>query len=91
LHYRGEKLQGLIEGERVARQTRVAAFETETAGYTLLNASLGYRLFLGGRVLDLLLRGDNLTDELAYNHVSFLKTVAPLTGRDFTLGVKLAF
>lgn len=91
LHYRGEKIQGLVEAERVARQNRVAAFETETAGYTLLNASLGYRLFLGGRVLDLLLRGDNLADELAYNHVSFLKEVAPLPGRDFSLGVKVAF
>ena len=44
-HYRGEKLQGLIEGERVEEQDRVAAFERPTEGYTLLNASLGYRFF----------------------------------------------
>jgi iron complex outermembrane receptor protein len=91
LHYQGEKLQGLVEGQRVARQDRISRFETETAGYTLLNASLGYRFFVGERVLDLLLRGNNLTDELAFNHVSFLKTVAPLPGRDFSLGLKLAF
>jgi iron complex outermembrane receptor protein len=91
LHYRGSRLQAKVEGVRAARQDRVAPFETPTAGYNLLNADLSYRFLLGNTVLDVLLRGNNLTDELARNHVSFLKDVAPLTGRDVSLGLRLAF
>ena len=57
-----------------------------TDGYTLVGASLGYRWQLGGQVLDLLLRGRNLTDEDSY-----LKDVAPLPGRNVTLSAKLRF
>jgi iron complex outermembrane receptor protein len=38
-----------------------------------------------------LLRGANLTDEEARNHVSFLKDLAPLPGRDVRLGLRVAF
>ncbi len=91
LHYQGEKLQGLIEGQRVEEQDRVAAFERPTEGYTLLNASVGYRFFTTAVVYDLLLRGTNLTDEEARNHVSFLKDLVPLPGRDVSLAVRLTF
>lgn len=91
LHYRGDRLQGRVEAQRSDRQDRISRFETSTPGSTLLNASVGYRLLLGGGVYDLLLRGTNLTDELAFNHVSFLKEVAPLPGRDFNLSLKLSF
>ena len=90
-HYQGEKLQGLIEGQRVEEQDRVAAFERPTEGYTLLNASVGYRFFTPAVVYDLLLRGTNLTDEEARNHVSFLKDLVPLPGRDVSLAVRLTF
>jgi iron complex outermembrane recepter protein len=76
---------------RADRQDRISEFETETAGYTLVNANLGYRLIVGNVVYDLLLRGNNLTDELALNHVSFLKDVAPLPGRDVSLALKVSF
>ena len=91
LHYQGDRLQGRVEGIRVDEQDRVAPFERPTAGYTLLNASVGYRFFLGDMVYDLLLRGTNLTDEEARNHVSFLKDRVPLPGRDVSLAVKLTF
>lgn len=90
-HYRGEKLQGLIEGERVEGQDRLAAFERLTEGYTLVNASIGYRLFTERIIYDVLLRGNNLTDEEARNHVSFLKDLVPLPGRDLGLAVRLTF
>lgn len=91
LHYRGSRLQGKVEGVRVQEQDRVAPFETPTEGYDLINADLSYRFLVGNAVLDLLLRGRNLTDELARNHVSFLKDAAPLSGRDVSLGLRLAF
>lgn len=91
LHFRGSRLQAKVEGVRAARQDRIAPFETPTDAYSLLNADLSYRFLVGNTVLDLLLSGNNLTDELARNHVSFLKDVAPLTGRDVSLGLRLAF
>jgi iron complex outermembrane receptor protein len=91
LHYRGERFSGRLEGQRAEAQDRVSAFERPTDGYTLLNATLGYRFFLGNVVYDLLLRGSNLTDEEARNHVSFLKDRLPLPGRDVSLALKLAF
>jgi len=42
-------------------------------------------------VTDMILRGRNLADEEARNHVSFLKDVAPLPGRDLSLGLRVAF
>jgi iron complex outermembrane receptor protein len=91
LHYRGARWNGRVEVRRTAAQDRVAPLERPTDGFTLLNASLGYRFFVGRAVLDVLLRGANLTDEEARNHVSFLKDLAPLPGRDVRLGVRVAF
>lgn len=90
-HYRGERLSGIVEGLRVEEQDRVAAFERPTEGYTLLNASVGYRFFTSRAVYDVLLRGTNLTDEEARNHVSFLKDLVPMPGRDVSLSLRLTF
>ena len=76
---------------RVTEQDRVAAFEEETAGYTMLDASLGYRLFSGRVVHDIVLSGTNLTDEEARSHTSFLKELAPLPGRELRLTYQLSF
>ncbi|HYO13730.1 MAG TPA: TonB-dependent receptor [Thermoanaerobaculia bacterium] len=91
VHYRGERLDGLVEGVRVDEQDRVAAFELPTGGYTLVNASLGYRFFTTRVVYDVLLRGTNLTNEEARNHVSFLKDLVPLPGRDVSLALRVTF
>jgi iron complex outermembrane receptor protein len=91
LHYDGGHWNGRVELRGVAEQDRVAAFELPTEGYTLLNASLGWRAFFGRSVLELMLRGTNLTDQEARNHVSFLKDLAPLPGRDLRLIARLAF
>jgi iron complex outermembrane recepter protein len=91
VHYRGERLDGLVEGIRAEDQDRVAAFELPTEGYTLLNASLGYRFFTDRAVYDVLLRGTNLTDEEVRNHVSFLKDLVPLPGRDVSLALRVTF
>jgi iron complex outermembrane receptor protein len=91
LHYEGEAWSARVELRGAARQDRLAPFERATAGYTLLNASVGRRLFFGRRIVELLLRGTNLTDEEARNHVSFLKDLAPLPGRDVRLDVRFTF
>ncbi|HEY3202204.1 MAG TPA: TonB-dependent receptor [Thermoanaerobaculia bacterium] len=82
---------GLVEVRHANAQNRVAPEETTTPGYTLLNAAIGYRLFTGPVISDLLLRGRNLTNEEARNHVSFLKNIAPFPGRDVSFGIRTAF
>ena len=91
LHYQGEQLSGSLFVRRTQSQDRVAAFETATAGFTQLDASAGYRFFRGDTMHELLLAGTNLTDELARNHVSYLKDVAPLPGRDLRLTYRVTF
>jgi iron complex outermembrane recepter protein len=91
LHYRGDKLQGRIEGIRTEEQDRVSRLELPTEGYTLLNATVGYRFFTSRAVYDVLLRGTNLTDEEARNHVSFLKDLVPQPGRDISLSLRVSF
>jgi iron complex outermembrane receptor protein len=91
LVYLSEKWDARLEGWWVDDQTRVAEHETPTPGYEMLTASVGYKIFAGGVVHELALRGRNLTDEAAYNHVSFLKFQAPLPGRDVSLVYRLVF
>ena len=91
LSYRGDRLSGSFLVRRHDRQDRVAENETETPGYTTVDASLGIRLFAGDLLHELILGGTNLTDELARSHVSFLKEVAPLPGRDLRLTYRLVF
>jgi iron complex outermembrane receptor protein len=91
LRYKSSTWQGLFEVRRTSTQDEVAPFETPTAGYTFLNAMVGYRFFLGPVITDVLLQGTNLTDQEARNNVSFLKDVAPLPGRNVSLGIRAAF
>lgn len=91
LHFHHGPLTATAEVRRVAKQDRVAENETPTDGFTMVNASFGYRLMLGDQLVDLLLRGTNLTDEEARNHVSFLKDSVPLPGRDIGISVRFWF
>jgi iron complex outermembrane receptor protein len=91
IRYQGEAFWGLVGVRHAWKQDRISEFETETDGFTLLEAAVGYRFFFGGVVNDLILRGTNLTDEEARNHVSFLKDVAPLPGRDVSLSYRVSF
>ena len=84
--------EGQVEWVQVARQNRVAAFETATPGYGMLNLGVSYRGQLSsGTPWQVYLKANNLTDCLAYAHTSFIKNAAPLMGRNITVGVKVAF
>ncbi|HUP49937.1 MAG TPA: TonB-dependent receptor [Thermoanaerobaculia bacterium] len=91
LRYEAGPFSGLAEAQRYRRQNRVADREEPTDGYTLVNAMLGYRFFAGNTIHDVMLRGTNLTDVLARSHISPLKEIAPLPGRDFSLSYRLTF
>lgn len=80
-----------VEYYHVFRQSDIAAFETRTPGYDMLNATLAYRLDLGEADAELFVRGTNLTNELAFNHASFIKNASPLRGRNIVVGLRTAF
>ncbi|WP_244907557.1 TonB-dependent receptor [Nitrosomonas aestuarii] len=84
--------QGNFNVTRVTRQNRVATLETETPGYTLMNAELSYRFKRGESAYHtLFLQGRNLLDEDMRVHTSFLKAVAPLPGRAIVVGIRGTF
>ena len=91
LNYEGERLSAGIEGQFVARQNRVADFETATDSYFLLNANIGYRIPMGRTEASLYVKGVNLTNAEARVHSSFLKDIAPLGGRGVLCGMRFTF
>ncbi len=75
----------------IAKQDETAPGETPTDGYALLGLHAGYRLGTPLAAYDFFVRVENLTDEEARVHTSFLKDIAPLPGRAFTAGVRASF
>lgn len=78
----GDRVNGRLEVEHVFDQDRIAAFETTTNGYTMVNATLGFNPFGKDSKTSILLSANNLFDVEARRHASFLKDFAPLAGRD---------
>ncbi|HZW17041.1 MAG TPA: TonB-dependent receptor [Brevundimonas sp.] len=95
LGVRGEFLwnawSGDVEYYHVFDQDHVAAFETVTPGYEMVNATAAYDFTVGGFGAQAYVRANNLFDELALNHASFLTHAAPLRGRNFVLGLRTVF
>ncbi|MGH6949442.1 MAG: TonB-dependent receptor, partial [Vitreimonas sp.] len=86
-----EHWKGRVEIVDTADQDRLAPFETETEGFTFLNAGLSYRPFGESDRLVLRLDGRNLTDQEGRVHASFLKNELPLPGRNVRFVVTTAF
>ncbi len=88
LRYGQDRFNAFVEGVFVNSQNDVAPFEIETDGYNLLNLQAEVKIEEG---LSVFARGNNLTDEEARIHTSFLKDVAPLRGRAFLVGLRGEF
>lgn len=75
-----------------AKQDRIDAFETPTAGYTLLDAGIGTQLQLGKQLATLYIVGSNLTDRSYYDHLSRWKYLGLHNmGRNITFGLNVPF
>jgi len=85
------QFDGRIEVEHDFAHNRTAPIETETDGFTLVNASLDYHPFAANPELTLSLQGDNLFDVDARRSTSILKDYAPLAGRDIRVSARVAF
>ena len=84
----GDRVNARVEAEHVFDQNRIAAFETPTNDYTMVNASIGLSPFGRDSRTSLLLSANNIFDVVARRHASFLKDFAPLAGRDIRVTLK---
>ncbi|MBT0585343.1 TonB-dependent receptor [Alteromonas oceanisediminis] len=80
-----------IEATWYDDQDRTATFETPTDGYTLVNIGATYTTMLSDMEWQVFARAENVFDEEARVHSSFLKNEAPLPGRNFQIGVRTYF
>ncbi len=85
------QFDGRLEIERAFAHNRTAPNETDTPGYTMVNASLDWHPFAANPALTLSLVGNNLFDVDARRSTSLLKDFAPLAGRDIRLSARLNF
>jgi iron complex outermembrane receptor protein len=72
---------GRLEWVSASEQDDVAAFETPTEGYDVVNARLNFRPVANSDRLVFSLDGRNLTDEEVRVHSSFVKDLLPRPGR----------
>jgi len=74
----------------VFKQSRFDAFETETDGYTLIDAGIGTSIKTKKGKVDFWITGQNLTNKLYYNHLSRYKLANIYNpGRNINFGVSL--
>ncbi len=85
----GEVFGARAEVEHVTRQTRIAAFETETPAHTLVNASISWSPL--GPATTFVASVNNIFDVEARRHASFIKDFAPLPGRDVRVSARISF
>lgn len=89
--YEQDAISADLRATRYFKQNKVAEMEQATAGYTLLDASVSYRFDVGLQELTFYLKGQNLTNQTARVHTSFLKDLAPLPGRSLAVGLRGRF
>ncbi len=90
LEAQGDRLSARAEVEHVFEQDRIAATETPTDGFTMVNASLSFKPLAGNDRTLLMLSANNIFDVDARRHASVLKDYAPLAGRDIRVTLRLS-
>lgn len=77
---------------RYFKQDKTAPFETETAGYTLVDAHFAWTFHDDNRSQwEAFVDGNNLTNQTARPATSLFKDVAPLPGRNISVGLRAYF
>ena len=76
----------------VEKQNNFGEGESATSGYQMLDTRLTKTIDLkGSSILKLSLFGNNLLDEVARNHSSFVKNEVPLPGKNYGMKFNLTF
>lgn len=91
LQYQEGNYDGELSINHYFEQNDIGPLETPTAGYSLIDMNVNYYIDNVGSDLVLYIKGNNLTDEVAKVHSSFLKDISPLPGRNFSVGIRGSF
>lgn len=79
------------EVQYFGEQDKVAAFETTTDDFTLVNLTLSWLPLKDNESVVFQLSGDNLFDVTGRRHAGFTKEFLPLPGRNIRASVRLSF
>jgi len=92
LSWRNDSWRASLGAVHYFQQDTIAEFETETAGFTLVNARVAWSFYNNDRSnWEAFLDGDNLTNQTARLSTSLIKDAAPLPGRNISIGVRGLF
>lgn len=72
-------------------QNNLAAYERKTKAFNLVSAYIGYAPNFNDVAVNIGLQINNLFDQYAQNHVSYLKEYAPNQGRNIALNLRADF
>lgn len=87
----GDGFSGSAEYYHVFQQDKIAAYETDTQSYNMLNLGVAYSgNYSNVGDYRVFLNANNVLDDQVYQHASFLSTI-PQVGRNFTVGVNFSF
>jgi iron complex outermembrane receptor protein len=92
LNWKGDAWHGGLGVVHTAMQDKIDVFETDTDGYTLVNANLNYRFLDTERgSWEAFVQGNNLTNQDARLATSVVKDLVPLPGRNISVGLRMFF
>ena len=91
LDYVSDKWSADIESQYSFHQTRISPEEKSTDDFIMTNVGYTYHMIGNLASLDLFVRVKNIFDVEARSHVSPLKKIAPLPGRNFIAGAQFQF
>ena len=91
LQYQENNYSGELSINHYFEQDDIAPLETVTESYSILDMNVNYYLEGFGNDLVIYAKANNLTDEVAKVHSSFLKDVSPLPGRNYSIGIRGSF
>jgi iron complex outermembrane recepter protein len=89
LHWDANALRASLGVVHYFDQNKTALFETDTKGYTLVNAHVAWTFHNAARSQwEAFVDGNNLTNQTARPATSLFKDVAPLPGRNISVGIR---
>lgn len=87
LHWQNDSWFFQMDSRAYARQNKVAENESKTGSFITLNSQVAWFY----HDLRIGVKANNLTNETGFNHVSLLKEVAPVPGRNLMLDISWDF
>jgi len=91
LEFQSDPIDVRGEVQWFGKQDNIAAFETPTDAFTMVNFLVAWRPLPGYENVTIQLAADNVFDVIGRRHASFTKDFVPLAGRNFRASVRLSF